>query len=174
MDPRKHKKLAQKIFQKAHLKGDFQLRSGEVSQEYFDKYQVEADPQLLEEVSRALVPLIPQDTDILAGLELGGVPLATTLSLMTQKPLCFVRKQAKEYGTCKIAEGFDIEKKNLCLIEDVITTGGQVIESAKILRDKKAHVQHVLCLILREQKALERLKEHDLNLHFLFKKEDFF
>lgn len=107
------KALAGKIFETAHLTGSFKLRSGQVSYQYFDKYLFESDPVVLKEIAEHLSEFIPQETEILAGLEMGGVPIATALSLKTGIPVFFVRKKAKEYGTCKLAEGVDIAGKKV-------------------------------------------------------------
>lgn len=164
--------LAKQIFQVCHLKGDFLLRSGLRSQEYFDKYLIESSPELLASVTEYLAPLIPKNTELLASLEMGGIPLGTALSLKTNLPCRFVRKKAKEYGTMKICEGGPIKNQRLCLIEDVITTGGQVVESTKELRKAGAIVSDVLCVIFRgkDTKALEK---ENLKLSYLFNKEDF-
>src|SRR5436190_19794043 len=95
------KVLARRIHQAAHITGTFTLRSGAVSNEYFDKYLFEADPALLHDIAGALAPLVPSGIDALAGLELGGVPIVTMLSQVTGLPARFVRKKAKEYGTAK-------------------------------------------------------------------------
>jgi orotate phosphoribosyltransferase len=141
--------LARKIYEVAHLTGTFKLRSGQTSNEYFDKYRFEARPDLLKEIAKHLAPLIPEGTEVLAGLEMGGIPIATALSLETGLPCAFVRKEAKDYGTCLFAEGAPIEGKRVCVIEDVITTGGQVIISTKDLRSVGAKVENVLCVIHR-------------------------
>ena len=129
-----HQELAQKIYNVCHLKGDFLLRSGQRSSEYFDKYRFESQPQLLKEIAEQMKSLIPADTEILAALEMGGIPVGTALSLATGIPCVFVRKTAKEYGTCQFAEGLDIRGKKICIIEDVITSGGQVLLSVADLR----------------------------------------
>ncbi len=97
--------LAHRIYTTSTLTGSFQLRSGAVFHEYFDKYRFEADPKLLSVVAHALHPLVPPEVDALAGLELGGIPLVTMLSQLTGRPARFVRKAAKSYGTCQLAEG---------------------------------------------------------------------
>lgn len=127
----KNLKLARKIYQTSYLRGEFQLRSGEVSHEYFDKYLFESDPALLNEIAQAMSPFIPGSVDALAGLELGGIPIATMLCQITGLPTLFVRKEAKPYGTCKLAEGGSIDGKKLLIVEDVVTTGGQIIQSAQ-------------------------------------------
>lgn len=166
------KELAIKIFDTAHLTGEFLLRSGKISNEYFDKYRFEADPVLLNEIGEQMVNLIPEGTEILAGLEMGGIPLATVLSLKTGLPVIFVRKEAKKYGTCKVAEGSEFAGKKVCIIEDVVTTGGQINLSAVDLRNQGAIVDSVLCVILREPKAYDNLGEKGLGLVPLFTMEE--
>lgn len=163
--------LAKKIFKACYLEGDFLLRSGSRSKEYFDKYCLESDPELLSQVTEHLAPLIPKGTEVLAGLEMGGLPLSTALSLKSRLPTRFVRKKEKDYGTMKICEGGEVKGKNLCLIEDVITTGGQVIESAKELRALGAIVSNVLCVIFRGEDS-SVLEKEQIKLSYLFSKKD--
>ena len=163
--------LAKQIVEVCHLKGQFTLRSGQVSEEYFDKYRFEAIPQLLESIALLMTPLIPKETELLAGLEMGGIPLVTALSLKTGKPTRFIRKEAKPYGTRQVAEGGAIQGKTLCLIEDVITTGGQALLSAKALREAGAHVSAVLCVIYRGNNPFD-LEKQGLKLIPLFTREE--
>jgi orotate phosphoribosyltransferase len=160
--------LARSIFNVAHITGEFKLRSGITSNEYFDKYLFESDPQLLAQIARALAPLLPEQVDALAGLEMGGIPIATMLSQVTGLPTLFVRKKAKEYGTRKLAEGGDVDGRTLVIIEDVVTSGGQVVLSATDLRERGAHIEHVLCVIDREGGGAHNLAEAGLTLHPLF------
>ena len=160
--------LAARIFTLSNLKGEFRLRSGAISNEYFDKYLFEADPQLLKEIALALQPLIPPGIDALAGLELGGVPIATMLSQVTGLPVLFVRKKAKEYGTCKLAEGGEFAGKQLLIVEDVVTSGGQVVLSAQDLRNHGARVSHAVCVIDRESGGTEKLAAEGIELRALF------
>ncbi|MGB0920678.1 MAG: orotate phosphoribosyltransferase [Alphaproteobacteria bacterium] len=150
------------------LIGEFRLRSGQTSDRYFDKYQFESDPKLLAAVATAMTPLVPREGEILAGLELGGVPVATALALQTGLPAAFVRKEAKAYGTCRLAEGVEIAGRNVVVVEDVVTTGGQVLESTQALRERGAIVETALCVMLRDDAAIERFAEHDLALRPLF------
>jgi orotate phosphoribosyltransferase len=146
-------KLASLLHAACYLEGRFLLRSGQVADFYFDKYMFESDPTLLRAVAEQAAPLIPAGTDVLAGLELGGVPIATALSLITGLPQVLVRKQAKQYGTAKLAEGPDVAGKRLLVVEDVVTTGGQVVLSAQELRRSGAAVEDVLCVIDRRPRA---------------------
>jgi orotate phosphoribosyltransferase len=95
--------LGERIYARARLTGEFRLRSGAVSNEYFDKYLLESDQHLIRKIADALVSLLPVGVEMLAGLELGGVPLAVVLSQLSGLPTVFVRKTAKTYGTCRLA-----------------------------------------------------------------------
>jgi orotate phosphoribosyltransferase len=160
--------LARAIYDCAHLTGNFTLRSGQTSSEYFDKYLFESDPVLLAAIAQAMTKLVPADVDALAGLELGGVPLATALSLATGKPALFVRKKAKDYGTCRFAEGGDVAGRRLLVVEDVITSGGQVVASTNDLRNSGAEVADVVCVIDREAGGAATLAASGLQMHPLF------
>ena len=115
--------LASAIASVATLRGEFTLRSGAVSPEYFDKYRFESDPALLRAIAEHLAPLIPRETHVLAGLELGGVPIATAVALHSGLRTVFVRKHAKEYGTRQLAEGLDVRGLRVLVIEVVVTSG---------------------------------------------------
>jgi orotate phosphoribosyltransferase len=143
-----------------------------VASEYFDKYLFEAQPQLLARVVAQMEPLVPAGTELLGGLELGGVPLATVLSARTGLPSLFVRKQAKEYGTCKLAEGPDVDGRRVTLVEDVITTGGAVRDAARALRDLGAVVEVVLCAIDRSPEGTHPLDDVDLEVRAVLTKAE--
>jgi orotate phosphoribosyltransferase len=160
--------LAAEISELCRLEGEFILRSGRVANHYFDKYLFEADPRLLSAIASHLEPLIPSDTEVLAGLELGGVPLAVVLSSRTSLPVCFVRKQAKKYGTARLAEGAEVEGRKVLVIEDVVTTGGQVALSTQDLRDRGAKITTALCAIDRRDGGPTPLDDAHLELLALF------
>lgn len=160
--------LAKAIFDISHLEGEFLLRSGIISHEYFDKYRFEADPALLKEIAEGLSSHLPPGTEILAGLEMGGIPLATMLSQITGIPARFVRKKAKEYGTRNLSEGGDIAGQQVVIVEDVVTSGGQILLSAQELRALGAHIDTVVCVIDREGGGAQNLAQADLSLRPLF------
>ncbi|ABD09943.1 orotate phosphoribosyltransferase [Frankia casuarinae] len=164
--------LAAQVRTASQLTGTFLLRSGRTSTEYFDKYLFEADPALLAAVVAGLTELVPPGAEILAGLELGGVPLVTLLSQRTGLPARFVRKKAKEYGTRRIAEGGDVTGRHVALVEDVVTSGGAVLDATRVLRDAGAVVEHVLCVIDRQEGGRERLAELGLTLHPVLTRAD--
>jgi orotate phosphoribosyltransferase len=160
--------LAARIHDVARLTGTFTLRSGVVSNEYFDKYLFESDPVLLADITQAMLQLIPGDVDALAGLELGGVPLATMLSQSTGLPALFVRKEAKTYGTCRLAEGGEVSGRRLCIVEDVVTSGGAILDAARELRAAGAQLGPVICVIDRESGGVDKLAADGLTLRALF------
>jgi len=160
--------LASRVFASSYLTGSFVLRSGLTADRYFDKYRFESDPSLLAEIVEQMVPLVPAETDGLAGLELGGVPIATVLSAATGLPAFFVRKQAKKYGTERLCEGGDIKGRRLLVIEDVVTTAGQIVLSSQDLRAEGAVVTHALCVIDREAGGAEVVSGEGIQLHSLF------
>ena len=149
--------LARDVDACCRLTGEFTLRSGQVAHEYFDKYLFESDPGLLARVADEMVGLVPEGTELLGGLELGGIPIVTALSARTSLPALFVRKKAKEYGTCKLAEGPDVTGRRVTLVEDVITTGGAVRDATRALRDLGATVEVVVCAIDRSSEGTNPL-----------------
>jgi orotate phosphoribosyltransferase len=161
--------LASRVFAASHLTGTFVLRSGRTADRYFDKYRFESDPTLLAAIVEELAPLVPPGTDGLAGLELGGIPIATMLSATTGLPAFFVRKQAKKYGTEKICEGGEIGGMHLLIVEDVVTTGGQILLSAQDLRAEGAFVEHALCVIDREAGGVDVVGAEGIALRPLFR-----
>ncbi|MBN1472714.1 MAG: orotate phosphoribosyltransferase [Syntrophaceae bacterium] len=160
--------LGKRVFELSNIRGEFLLRSGVVSNEYFDKYLFESPPDVLKAIVDFMAEFVPEKTDALAGLEMGGIPLATMLSQVTGIPALFVRKKAKDYGTCKLAEGGDVEKRRLVVVEDVVTSGGQIVKSVAELRQMGAVISDVLCVIDREAGGKEHLADEKLTLHPLF------
>lgn len=141
--------LARDIATAARLEGTFVLRSGQTASHYFDKYRFEADPRLLRRIAARMLRLVPPDAEALAGLELGGVPLAVAMSLESGLPAVFVRKQAKPYGTRQAVEGGSVAGRKVVIVEDIITTGGAVAQAAGHLRDGGGELIAVVCAIWR-------------------------
>jgi orotate phosphoribosyltransferase len=160
--------LAVQIYKSSHLEGEFLLRSGVTSNEYFDKYRFESTPDVLKNIGKQIVHLLPEKYDYLAGLEMGGIPIAVSISLHIRRPIVFVRKEAKKYGTRQFVEGADIKGKRLVIVEDVVTSGGQVMESVKALRDAGAIIDTVVCVIDRESTGVQNLEKMNLRLNSLF------
>ena len=159
--------LAQCIKTVSELKGQFTLRSGMVSNTYFDKYQFESDPKLLKQIAEAMSVLIPSNTDILCGLEMGGIPIVTMLSQISGLPSAFIRKAAKSYGTCRYAEGPNLANRQLLIVEDVVSSGGAIIEAASKMKADGLYGESAICVIDRQTGGSEKLAEHGIKLKAL-------
>ena len=164
--------LGEKIYEVSNIKGEFTLRSGQITTEYFDKYLFEANPTILRIIAEQMADILPKTFDQLAGLEMGGIPIVTALSMKTGVPALFVRKEAKEYGTCKLAEGGNVDGATLVIIEDVVTSGGAVIDAVTELRQRGATVNQVCCVIDRESTGRENLEALGLTFTPLFTKSE--
>ena len=160
--------LARRMRMASKLSGNFTLRSGRVSDTYFDKYRFEADPKLLLAIANAMAPLIPSGSDALAGLEMGGIPIVTMLSQVTGLPTAFIRKKAKSYGTCQYAEGTPLKGRSFVLIEDVVSSGGALIDTLSMLKTDGLWPVSALCVIDRESGGKEALASAGLELKSLF------
>jgi orotate phosphoribosyltransferase len=159
--------LAGQVDRRCRLQGEFRLRSGRTATEYFDKYRFEADPVLLDALAAEMAKLVPPYTEVLAGLEMGGIAVVTALGRHTGLPCAFVRKTAKAYGTARLAEGAEIAGRRVIVVEDVVTSGGQIMISTGQLRQLGATVEAALCVIDREEGGAAALAEHGIVLHTL-------
>jgi orotate phosphoribosyltransferase len=164
--------LARRVRDCCLLTGRFVLRSGRTADNYFDKYQFEASPDLLGQLADAMAPLIPPGTQVLAGLEMGGIAVVTALGLRTGLPCAFVRKQAKPYGTARLAEGAGVAGRRVLVVEDVVTSGGQIAVSARELRALGAEVGDALCVIDRQEGGAAALAGDGIRLHALLTRAD--
>lgn len=164
--------LAREVNATCRLTGSFVLRSGRTAAEYFDKYQFESDPRLLDRIAARLAPLVPAGTEVLAGLEMGGIAVVTALGRYADLPCAFVRKTAKPYGTARLAEGAEVAGRRVLVVEDVVTSGGQVVRSTADLRALGARVDHALCVIDREEGGRVALADVGIHLTALLTRTD--
>jgi orotate phosphoribosyltransferase len=159
----------------AYLEGDFVLRSGRRSRYYLDKYRFETRPELLAELGRRLAAAAREeapDAERLAGPELGAVALAAAASLASGLPFVIVRKAAKEYGTANRVEGAHEPGEIVCLVEDVVTSGGALLESVEALRAAGLTVRTAVCVVDREEGGIAALARHAVRLRPLFTASD--
>ncbi|MEM1433859.1 MAG: orotate phosphoribosyltransferase [Pseudomonadota bacterium] len=164
--------LASRIRNCARLSGSFTLRSGATSDTYFDKYLFESDPALLYDICVELAERLAPETEVLAGLEMGGIPVVTMLSHITRKPAAFIRKEAKSYGTCKYAEGADLAGKKITLIEDVVSSGGAIVDALHKLNADGIYPLSVACVIDRQSGGAENVDQAGCTLSALFTMAD--
>ena len=162
-------RTAARIRALARLTGRFVLRSGRVADTYFDKYQFEADPTLLRTIAEMLARRVPEGTEVVAGLELGGIPIVTMVSQVTGLPAAFVRKEAKAYGTRRYAEGAALGGRRFVLIEDVVSTGGALLDAIALLAADGLRPTAALCVIDRETGGAEALAAVGVPLTALFR-----
>ncbi len=149
--------LAERVRAASYLEGDFTLRSGRKSSFYIDKYLFETRPDILAEVGRRLAEFVTPDTTRIAGAELGGVALAAAASLSADLPFIIVRTAKKDYGTSKMFEGALAPGDRVLLVEDIATTGGQVVEAARVLTDAGAVVERIVAVVDRMEGAAENI-----------------
>jgi orotate phosphoribosyltransferase len=166
------KALGRDLVAASYLKGDFVLRSGKRSNRYFDKFLFETDPGLLRRIGKQLAALVPSDTQRLAAPELGAVLLGGAVSMETGLPLVLVRKEPKGYGTAKQIEGRYEPGDRMTVIEDVVTTGGDSLRSAQVLRDAGAQVIHLAVVLDRGEGGEENIRQAGIPYSPLFRIED--
>lgn len=164
--------LAARIREVAYLEGDFTLRSGRKSNYYLDKYLFETQPDILRELGRMFAAYVCESTTLIAGAELGGVALAAATAMETGKPWVIIRNQKKDYGTSKPFEGKLGDGDSVLLVEDIATTGGQVLEAAKLIQEIGATVERIVSVIDRQEGARENIEGAGLVFESLLTKQD--
>jgi orotate phosphoribosyltransferase len=164
--------LIKRIKETAYLEGDFTLRSGKKSKYYLDKYLFETCPDILKALGAEFAEYATDDVTLIAGAELGGVALAAATAMETGKNWIIVRNSKKGYGTGKMIEGVLKADDVVLLVEDIATTGGQVLEAAKIITDAGAKVSNIVCVIDRKQGAAENITAAGYKFESILTKND--
>ncbi len=164
--------LAKRIRQVAYLEGDFTLRSGRKSHYYLDKYRFETEPDILAELGRRLAACRSAATKRLAGAELGGVSLAAAASLASGIPFFIVRNSRKDYGTGQRIEGRLERGDTVLLVEDIATTGGQVLEAAKAVTGAGGRIEKIVAVIDRQEGARENIEKSGYRFEALLTRQD--
>ena len=166
------KELIKRIKETAYLEGDFILRSGKRSKYYLDKYLFETKPDILKMLGQEFARHMTDDVTLIAGAELGGVALAAATAMQTGKNWIIVRNSKKDYGTSKLVEGVLNPGDIVLLVEDIATTGGQVLEAAKVITDAGATVKKIVCVIDRKQGAGENIMKAGYTFESILTKDD--
>ena len=164
--------LIRRINQAAILRGEFTLRSGRTSNYYIDKYLFETQPDILKALGERFARRIDADVDRVAGAELGGIPLVAATSMAVGKPSVLIRNQKKDYGTAKRFEGRLEKGDNVVIVEDIVTSGGQVIEAANALVEQGAHIARIIAVIDREEGGREAIEAAGYAFESLLTKVD--
>jgi orotate phosphoribosyltransferase len=168
----KHGELAVAIREHAYLEGEFLLRSGKRSEFYLDKYRFETRPDLLRALGREIAAAVREhepEAELLAGPELGAVTLAAAASLESGTPFLIVRGEAKTYGTANRIEGAYEQGKCVCLVEDVVTSGGAACDAVKALREAGLVCRTAVCVVDREEGGADALARQAVRLRPLFR-----
>ena len=156
----------------AYLEGDFVLRSGRRSTYYLDKYRFETRPELLEALGERIAAAVHEfepEAVRLVGPELGAVALAAAASLSSRLPFLIVRKEAKGHGTDNRLEGAFEPGERVCLVEDVVTSGGAAVAAVKALREAGLECRTAVCVVDREEGGADALARHAVRLRPLFR-----
>ncbi|MEU0660701.1 orotate phosphoribosyltransferase [Streptomyces lavendulocolor] len=164
--------LPARVAEAACVSDAFTLADGQVLDSYFDEYRLAADPRLLHDVADAMAALVPEDAEVLAGIELGGVPLVIALSAATGLPAAFLRRSPKRYGSQQQIEGASVTGRQVVLVDDVVRSGGQLLAMTRILRVAGAPVTDALCVLERPLGGRLLLDEHGVTLHQLLTEAD--
>lgn len=164
--------LIARITDAALLRGEFTLRSGRKSRYYLDKYLFETQPDILRALGERFAAHVEGSVDRLAGAELGGIPLVAAASMATGKPSVLIRNQKKDYGTAKQLEGRLEKGERVLIVEDIATTGGQVLEAAKVIEAAGAKVVKIVAVIDRQEGARENIERAGYAFASLLTKRD--
>ncbi len=166
------KSLAARIKQTAYFEGEFTLRSGRKSSYYLDKYMFETQPDILRGLGEMMQVYVTSATTLIAGAELGGVALAAATALACDKPFIIIRNSKKDYGTSKMVEGAIQPSDRVLLVEDVVTSGGQIIEAAKVIQASGATVERIVAVIDRMEGARDAIEAAGFEFDSLITRED--
>ena len=164
--------LGQLLLEHALLEGDFLLRSGRRSPYYLDKYRFETQPELLRQLGVRLADAareIEPEVVRFAGPALGAVALAASAAMASDLPFIIVRDETKEYGTANRIEGSYAPGDLVCLLEDVVTSGGALAEAVSALRDVDLVVRHAVCVVDREEGGADALARLGVRLRSIFR-----
>jgi orotate phosphoribosyltransferase len=164
--------LAGRIREAAYLEGEFILRSGRKSNYYLDKYLFETQPDILKALGEMFTKYVGESTTLIAGAELGGVALAASTSMASGRPFVIIRNTKKDYGTSKPFEGKLSDADSVLLVEDIATTGGQVLEAAKLVQELGGKVERIVAVVDRQEGARENVEAAGFTFESLFTKAD--
>ena len=164
--------LGRRLMETALLEGDFTLRSGKRSRWYLDKYRFETEPGMLRELGERLATAasdVEPDADRLAGPALGAVALAASAAMASGLPFIIVRGETKGYGTANRLEGPYEPGETVCLVEDVVTSGGALCEAVEAVREAGLVVRHAVCVVDREEGGADALARLGVRLAALYR-----
>ena len=142
--------------------GEFRLTSGRRSKFYVNLKLAATQPSILNQITTDMAPLVPDGAEVIAGMELGAVPLAVALSLKTGLPYVMIRKGERLHGTGNRIEGELMG--NVIVVEDVATTGASLVDAISVIRREGGIVERAIVVVDREEGADEALRAVDVEL----------
>jgi len=164
--------FGERLLEVALLEGEFTLRSGKTSRWYLDKYRFETEPELLRELGIRLAAVATElepEATRLAGPALGAVALAASTSMASGLPFIIVRDEPKRYGTGNRIEGTFEPGELVCLVEDVVTSGGALAAAVAAVRTAGLVVRHAVCVVDREDGGTDTLARLGVRLTSLYR-----
>jgi uridine monophosphate synthetase len=152
------------------LFGDYVQASGAVFNYYIDLRQIISDPNLFHRVLHAYATLLEKlHFDRIAGIPYGALPTATGLSLQLHKPLIYPRKEVKAHGARRLIEGDFVEGDRVVVVDDILITGGSVLEGIGKLESSGLVVENVVVFIdhggAADRSARQRLEQAGYRCH---------
>ncbi len=167
------KELEKQIKEQAVTRGEFILASGKKSSYYVDLKKAYTDPEVMAMIIEGISGIMEDENiDRIAGIEMGGVPIATALSLKTGIPFIIIRKKAKGHGTDKRIEGKIMEGDNVLIVEDTVTTGGSIKTGVEAVREIGGICTWVIAVVDRLEGAYENLEKVNMRLESLVTLKD--
>jgi orotate phosphoribosyltransferase len=154
--------------------GDFTLKSGEESKVYIDLRQIVSYPDVLKAVAEVMWQQVSGEPfEVICGVPYTALPIATCVSLQQNIPMVMRRKERKEHGTKQTIEGSFKTGQRCLIIEDIITSGASILETADDLEVAGLKVRDAVVLIDREQGGAANIQNRHYNLHVAFTLKEF-
>ena len=147
--------------------GVFTLSGGKLSPYYLDLRIVPSFPDAFKNSMELLAQAAKeiQTVQKIGGIPTGGLPWASVLAYSLSKPLVYVRKEIKHHGREKMVEGMLAPGDRVLLVDDVITTGHNILDALQTLRAEGGVVEDALVLVDREEGGREHLHKVGVRLH---------
>jgi orotate phosphoribosyltransferase len=164
--------LKERLKAQAVVDATYRRADGSLQRGYFDPFRLSADPQLIADVAADLAGRLDTLVDAVAGIALGGVPLATHLALLLDRPLLVVRPGRKPYGTMSLVEGVVVPDTRALLVDDVARSGNSMVAASRALAEIGVQVTEAACVLRRAGPAQQRLQAADIPLRSLLDLDD--
>jgi len=169
------KDLARSLVKTQALKfGVFTLTSGKMSSYYIDLRLVPSYPSIFKKIINMFSRVIVEDVglsnfDLICGIPTSGLVFASAVAFSLEKPLIYVRKEARGHGTQKNVEGLLKPGQRVLLIDDLITTGSSLVTAKEAVTSEGGEISDTVVLVDREEGGIQKLKELGINVRYVSK-----